>query len=165
MKIIVSNLVDGEHKYVFKENVDFFDIDDVKTNGDIVINVLLNKMYRQLHLKINIEGEFIFPCDRCLDDFSMKLKNEFEAVYKMNKEDFDADESQDDNIFYISPEVNYIDIKDIVRDYILLAIPMRKVPEEKDGICLCCNKKIEDILKVEIKPEVNPVWNKLINKN
>ena len=41
---------------------------------------------------------------------------------------------------------------------------MKKVPEEKDGICLGCNLNIEKILKTENTTEINPVWEKLLNK-
>jgi hypothetical protein len=39
------------------------------------------------------------------------------------------------------------------------------VPEEVEGICSYCKKDIKEILRIEIKQEINPVWNKLLNKN
>jgi hypothetical protein len=42
---------------------------------------------------------------------------------------------------------------------------MKKTPEEKDDICLYCNKKIDDILNIKKEKEVNPVWEKLLANN
>lgn len=165
MKIIIANLADGEHKYEFKEPISFFEVNDIKAKEDISVEATLFKSNLQIHAKVNIKGELVFPCDRCTDDFIFLLNTDFEMVYKYTKDSTELESNDDENIFFVSPVTNNIDLKDIVREYILLALPMRKVPEETDGICTYCKKDIKEILRIENKQEINPVWEKLLNKN
>ena len=165
MKIIVSNLAEGEHKYEFKESEDYLELVDLRTKDGFNVNVTLNKSDMQIHAIVEVSAVLIFPCDRCTDDFEFNLNTEFDVVFKYSKNDVELNSTDNDNIFFISPETNNIDLKNVVRENILVSIPMRHVPEENDGVCSYCKKEINEILKIEIKQELNPVWNKLLNKN
>lgn len=165
MKIIVSNLADGEHTYKFRESAEFLELEAVKTKDGFEIDVRLDKSDMQIHVVVSVKAVLVFPCDRCTDDFDYKLDTEFDVVFKYTKNDEELKSTDNDNIFFIAPETNNIDLKDIVREYILVSLPMRHVPEEENGVCTFCKKNINDILKVETKQEINPVWNKLLNKN
>ncbi len=165
MKIIVSNLAEGEHKYEFKESEVYLELVDLRTKDGFNVNVTLNKSDMQIHAIVEVSAVLIFPCDRCTDDFEFNLNTEFDVVFKYSKNDVELNSTDNDNIFFISPETNNIDLKNVVRENILVSIPMRHVPEENDGVCSYCKKEINEILKIEIKQELNPVWNKLLNKN
>jgi len=165
MKIIVSNLAEGEHKYEFKETVEYLELIDLKAKDGINVYVTLDKSDMQIHAIIKVSSVLIFPCDRCTDDFEFALDTEFDVVFKYSKSDVELKSTDNDNIFFISPETNNIDLKQVVRENILISLPMRHVPEETDGICSFCKKDINEILRIEIKQELNPVWNKLLNKN
>jgi uncharacterized protein len=163
MKIIISNLSDGKHNYDFCEMPDFFDLHDYKTEGGITVNVELLKYGGQMQAKIFFRGDFFFDCDRCTKNIKLEISNTFEVIYKYSKRPEEVD-LKDENLFFITPETNHINLKDIVREYILLSIPMRKVPPEQNGICLECKLNIDEILESEKKNEINPVWEKLLNK-
>ena len=163
MKIIISNLSDGKHDYEFCEMPVFFDLQDCITDGGIKVNVELLKYGGQMQANVSFSGNFFFDCDRCTKNIKMVISNTFEVIYKYTKRQGETD-IKDENLFFISPETNHINLKDIVREYILLSIPMRKVPPEKDGVCTECNMKIDEILAREKKNEINPVWEKLLNK-
>ena len=165
MKINISNLKDGEHIFDFKEAPEVFGIESVKLDSEVDIHVVLYKMVNQFNLKITLSGDAILECDRCLDNYRTKFGNEFELIYKY---DFGNDEDkegtpEDDNFKYISPHTHTIDLTEDVRDYIILGIPMRKVPEEIDGICTVCNRNIDDLLNKKEEDSTNPVWDKLKN--
>jgi uncharacterized metal-binding protein YceD (DUF177 family) len=164
MKIIISNLTDGEYLYEFKEQPDFFGLDDFKTKDGLNIKVNLFISNVQIHAKINLSAECFFPCDRCLEEFDFKLENDFDVVFKFSKDEEELNSSNDENLYFIRPESNTIDLKEVVREYVLLSVPMRKVPEEKDGVCCFCKKNIEEILLKNKTQEISPVWNKLLNK-
>lgn len=165
MKIIVSNLAEGEHKYGFKESVEYLELVDLKAKDGINVYVTLDKSDMQIHAMIKVNAVLIFPCDRCTDDFDYTLDTEFDVVFKYSKNELELKSTDNDNIFFISPETNNIDLKNVVRENILISLPMRHVPEENDGICSFCKKDINEILRIETKQELNPVWNKLLNKN
>lgn len=164
MKIKISNLQDGEHTYDFVVNGKEMELDDVETSGDIFVNVNLYKSGNQFDLKFKVAGKLKFECDRCLDEYAHDFINSFEMVYKFDfTHDFEKEENQSDDIRFLNPNTSFIDIKDDVRDFILLSVPLKHAPEEKDGVCTLCKRKISDVLKIERQEEINPVWEKLLN--
>jgi uncharacterized metal-binding protein YceD (DUF177 family) len=100
-------------------------------------------------------------CSRTVRGLGVRVFHELNC----SRGDEDVDADVDENMFFIGPETNKIDLKEVVREYIVLSVPMRKVPEEKDGVCCFCKKNIEEILRKNKEQEINPVWNKLLNKN
>jgi len=159
LKININNLNDGEHIFDFVISPADLDIDIVDIVSDVKVAANLYKSGSQISVNVTADGKFKFQCDRCLDDYISDFETKFEIIYK-----FDAlgNESDNDDIKFISANIRHIDLRDDVRDYILLSIPMRNVPEEKNGVCLYCNKKIEEILNIKNHESVNPVWEKLI---
>ena len=180
MKINISNLSEGEHHFNFTEEPSAFEIDTLDFASDVNVNIDLFKTVYQIELKVNIKVTLVLVCDRCLDEYRYKVDNDFIVIFKCRYRETHPDgcirkagnvmeedrsvidnKSSDDNLVFISPDTKHIDITNDVRDYILLSVQMRKVPEEKDGVCLYCNRRIEDLLKVYEQDSENPVWGKL----
>jgi len=167
MLINIKGLSDGEHSYSFSEPASGFDLSELNFVSNIDSEVRLYKSHNQMTCNIGINAKISFLCDRCLEDFIYNLKTDFEIVYQyifdnLVKENLENDT---DELKCISHDAGFIDLNNDVRDFILLAIPMKKTPEEIDGVCLFCNKNIEDILNIKREKEVNPVWEKLLSKN
>ena len=164
MKIKISNLQDGEHTYDFVVNGKEMELDDVETMGDIIVKVILYKSGNQFDLKFNVSGKLKFECDRCLDEYAHDFINTFEMVYQFDfTHEFEKEKNISDDIRYLNPNTSFIDIKNDVRDFILLSVPLKHAPEEKDGVCTLCKRNISDVLKIERQEEINPVWEKLLN--
>ncbi len=159
-KINIAHLREGHHEFTFLPDASEFDLENVDCR-DLKVEVKVEKTGSQLMLDGQIRGIFITPCDRCLETFELRFDAPFRVVYKY---DFTGllKESDDDNIRFVSPKTVSIDISEFVRDYILLSVPMKAVPDEIDGVCKVCNRNIEDFLNPGIEPEINPVWEKLI---
>lgn len=168
MKIQISNLTEGEHSYIFNEKPEELGLDDLINQYEfslITINVRLNKISNRYY----INADFCFflkaPCDRCLDNIEMKIENNFYAIFEHSNIKTIIDE---DDIIALSKDSSFIDLTKIVHDNVLLAVPMKKVPEEKDGVCIKCNKSIKNLYKRTESEKINPVWENLIkitNKN
>lgn len=180
MKINISNLSEGEHYFTFTEEASVFDIETQDFASDVNVYVDLFKTANQIELKIHYKVTLVLICDRCLDEYNFKVDDKFVLIYKYGFREFPSDSSSiksslyndeekcapngkfsDDNLKFITPKTKHIDITEDVRDYILLSVPMRKVPEERDGVCLYCNRRVEDLLKVYESDSDNPVWEKL----
>jgi len=161
LKININILQDGEHNFDFILTPKKLDIDAVEIITDVSVEVNLYKAGNQFDLNIKLKGKFKLLCDRCIEDYIHDFANSFEVIYKY---DFNKDEiaNEDDDIKFISPKTNFIDLIKDVRDYIMLSIPMKHVPGEKDGICTYCNKDTSGILNIERQKEISPVWEKLI---
>ncbi|MBV6477763.1 MAG: hypothetical protein HGGPFJEG_00507 [Ignavibacteria bacterium] len=163
MKIKISNLQDGEHNYDFIVEGGEIDLDDVELFGDISVKVNLYKSGNQFDLKINVSGRMKFECDRCLDEYGYDFANSYEMIYKFDfTHEMVGDENESDDIRYLNPNTAFIDLKNDVRDFILLSVPLKHAPEEKDGVCTLCKRNIADILKIDKEEEINPVWEQLL---
>lgn len=163
MKIKITNLQDGEHIYDFAVDGGEMDLDDIETSGDIYVKVNLYKSGNQFDLKINVRGKLKFECDRCLDEYPYDFNNTYEIVYKFDfTHELEKAEIDSDDIRYLNPNAAFIDIKNDVREFIILSVPLKHAPEEKDGVCKLCNRKISDILMIERPEEMNPVWEQLL---
>lgn len=164
-KINIHNLKEGEQKYEFTAKFEDFDLGDVEFSipGELKIDIILYKIDNQISIKAFLKGKFEYECDRCLEKYIEDFNTEFEIVYKYEFRDKLAGiDDHDDDIKFIPPNTVYIDLKEDLRDFIMLSVPLRKVPEEKDGKCLFCKRDISEILNIPVKEEVNPVWEKLI---
>ncbi len=165
MKIIISNLAEGEHLYNFVQSAEELGFEDYTFKDKIKINIKLFKGNRQIILDVCFDYSVVFPCDRGLDDFDMNLKGNFNLLYEYAPLTGVKASDAEDNLFLISPEANSIDLTEVFREYFIISIPMKRMPEEKDGVCVYCKRRSEEILRGCESNEINPVWNKLINKN
>lgn len=162
MEINISNLKDGEHKFDFTEKGSEFDIEELDGSKEVKVDVVLYKVANQFNLDINVKSEFVFQCDRCLEDYETARSNSFSMIYKYEFNDEESnDDIKEDNLKFISPNTHTINIKEDVRDYLVLSIPMKKAPEEKDGVCSYCGKNINEIFNLNKEDSTNPVWDQL----
>jgi len=82
-------------------------------------------------------------CDRCLDPAPSSLESDFELFYRPIAEGYgeeevklDADEAQMG--FY---EGDGVELNDVLREYVLLALPMQRLCSEScKGICPVCGQ-------------------------
>ncbi len=163
-KINIHNLKEGEHEYdlsVSSKDFDFKD-EEVELIGDINVNAELYKVEHQFSIKAELNGKFKFICGRCLEDYIYDFSNSFNIIYKYDFKEKDDRDIEDDNIKFIPPTTKQIDLKEDIRDYILLSIPMKKAPSETDEVCSYCNKDTKEMLQITRDEDINPVWEKLI---
>jgi uncharacterized protein len=81
-------------------------------------------------------------CDRCLEPAEFPVDSSFDLFYRPEVETDDAEvsinEGESEIAFY---EGGGIELKDILREYILLAMPMQRVcREDCQGICPICGQ-------------------------
>ncbi len=146
MKIKISGLRDGDYFYNFKANFIDVDIGEFNLIDNFDVDVKLSKRASNIILDIFVRGIILLECDRCLDSFQYKFSNSFELLYKLNDNYYLLNkDNKEPDVFYIDKNSFEIDITESVRDYILLSIPMKRVPEEKDGICLFCHRRIDSL--------------------
>ncbi|MBK8553914.1 MAG: DUF177 domain-containing protein [Ignavibacteria bacterium] len=165
-RINIHNLKEGEHIYKFEASSQDFDFNETEVGltEKVFITAVLYKAGNQISVKLELNGKFKFPCDRCLDDYVYDFSTAFPIIYKYEFKSAPADEIHDDDIKFIPPNTVFIDLKEDIRDFILLSIPMKKAPEDIDGICSFCKKDISKEFTVKQQEEINPVWEKLIKQ-
>lgn len=141
MKIKISNLSDGTHFFRFSEPVKSIGLESPFV-GNVEVEVELKKAHNQLILDSSVLINSEFECDRCMSSFNKQLRSDYELVYLIGVEPV---ESESDNIVYISSETDVIDISNDVRDFAILAVPMKKLcSEDCKGLCSVCGKNLNE---------------------
>ena len=166
MKINISNLSEGLHEYDFEETPSSIELDE-RFSKPVIVRVEMEKRRRQLFLTAHVKTSGRFVCDRCLEDFDRDLELDYRMtyVYEMN----DAEELDQDEVTVIHASTNEIDIAEHVRDYVLLAVPMKLLcRDDCAGLCRKCGKNLNHGPCGCPADDVDPRWEKLkqiMNKN
>ena len=113
-----------------------------QSKGNIKVLLDLFKTTNQLDIKANIRGLLQLECDRCLDLYEKPLEQNLELVYVLKSP---REESVNDDYYRTyDPNMRTIDITNDIKEMIVLAVPMKRVPFEKeDGSCSWCGKTRE----------------------
>ncbi len=156
--IPVSGLALGQHAYQFEINDDFFagmDYSEVQ-QGKVSVKLDIDRQETMLTLHFDIEGCVRVACDRCADEFDLPIESSQEFFLKLGTEN--AEES--DDVAVVSAETSEYDIRPLVYEYIILAIPMHRVHPEGQ-----CNPAVIEMLNREEAPAeeeeadtVDPRW-------
>ena len=162
MKINIHNLRETETDFDFKFSKEDLDIGNINFNSDIKVYAKVIKTGSQVDIKIKLQGKYEYECDRCLEMKEGIIDNNFELIYKLDLRNSEIDFDTDDDIKFIPPNTQTINIKEDIRDFVIISIPMKNAPDEINGKCSGCNKSTEEILMLNKEKEINPVWDKLL---
>ena len=156
MKINISNLSDGVHEYQFDELPFSIKLDE-RFSETVYVRVELEKRRRQLFLTGHVKTAGSFPCDRCLDSFSKEIEFDYRMAYVYNEND--AGEVDRGEITVIQTSTNEIEIDEDVRQYLLLAIPLKLLcKDDCAGLCATCGKNMNRETCNCEKDEIDPRW-------
>ncbi len=154
----------GIHEFEFEVQDKFFkSIEDSEVQkADLKVKAILTKQNNLLQLEIEINGTVGIECDRCLKDFDYPIDSAEKLVVKFG----DPKESNDE-ILVIKEGESEFDVAHYIYEYIILAIPVRKVPCELDADEFICDEvtleklnSISSDSKKEDEP-INPMWEQL----
>ncbi|HCY76443.1 MAG TPA: hypothetical protein DHV28_11020 [Ignavibacteriales bacterium] len=160
MIIKISNLSEGDHEFVFEDKVGLLELDN-PFYGKFKSSVLLNKLHDQLILSVKSKFKVKYECDRCGTDFKTTLLSDYKMIYLMNET---PEETDSINVSYLSRDADKINISTDVREFALLAIPMKKLcTEDCKGLCPTCGKDLNREQCNCINAEIDPRWKPLLN--
>lgn len=139
MKISIANLSEGIH--TFHLNAEPIDLGLGENFTDpVFVDVTLDKTGKQVFLKAKVSTSARFLCDRCVDEFRQDLRALYQMVYLYDESD--AVKFEREEVCLITQGATLIDITDDVRQYLLLALPLKLLcDEECGGLCPHCGKK------------------------
>jgi uncharacterized protein len=161
MKIKISNLANGKYDYLFEGEISKIDIGE-PYKGEFRTEVVLSKFDNQIILdsKTNINAEL--TCDRCNTIYNSVITSNYRMVYLLQKIDVE-EEGDSGEIKFIHPDTDKIDIKNDVRDYAVLAVPMKRLcKEDCKGLCYKCGKNLNEGPCNCEKKEIDPRWEPLL---
>ena len=86
---------------------------------------------------VDCSGEVDLECTRCLETFHTVLNSHFEELFYFHylRENEEAEQ--------FLPESGYMDLQDLVREYLVMEIPYAPVcKEDCKGLCPICGKNL-----------------------
>ena len=160
IKIKVSSLSNGRYDFDFEGNVSDLDIPEPYT-GKFNSNIVLDKFEDQIILNAETGISANLICDRCAREFQSIIKSHFKLVYLFRIASSD-DETDREEVIYLHPENDKIELDKDVRDYAILAIPMKNLcSADCKGLCTRCGKNLNDGPCNCTEITVNPIWEPL----
>ena len=159
LKIKISGLDNGTYTYDFEGDISDLNLEEPFCDRYIT-KVVLNKFDDQMILEASTISNAEFICDRCLIAYKRNVESSYKMVYLFMNE---AEASQKTDITYLLRNTVYTDITTDVRDYLMLAIPMKKLcKEDCKGLCYKCGT---DLNKGDCECKENEIddrWSKLL---
>jgi uncharacterized metal-binding protein YceD (DUF177 family) len=141
-------------------------------NGEVQINVQLEKRSAFLKLHIHLAGWLELVCDRCLENYKQDINLDTELFVKYGQE---VDFEEGDNVIWVLPEEHVIDLAQVFYEYIALSIPLKQVHPNPSGNNSCNTEMLEKLNHHQFREEdnidetdIDPRWaalKKLKNNN
>jgi uncharacterized metal-binding protein YceD (DUF177 family) len=127
-----------------------------------VVKLRFDRQQSFFRLHFDISGSVIVPCDRCGDDFTLALWDEFDLLVKLTgDEDDEAETDEEADVAFISRSETVIDISGWLYEFVMLSVPLHKVHPDKG-----CNpealKLLNQLSAAEDAPE-HDIWKGLKN--
>ena len=162
-EIAWQGLKPGPHTYVYDIDDRFMqerEGDESFKNWNARITMKFDKHESFFMLHFDIDGNVTVPCDRCGDEFKLRLWDEFDLVIKLTGEDSEKIEDEDDVIFIPRSET-VIDISKWLYEFLMLSVPLQHIhPDDEKGVSQCNPDALDLLDKLSELPEttVNPLW-------
>jgi len=137
-------------------------------SGRINVIAFVQKRYDGITIDIQLNGDVMVICDRCLDAFSYKVETNDRLFVKYGQ----ANEELDDNVVIVTLDENQIDLSHFLFEYLVLSLPVTKAhPENEDGSSDCNVEMMERLSRHIVSEETENIdsrWDdlkKLFDKN
>ncbi len=103
---------------------------------------LLNHALGEIRIQGKLNVSVSATCDRCLEGASFPIENQFDLVYMPAGESEGGEDEIDQGAIEVGfYEGNGLELNDVFREVVLLALPMRLVCSETcKGICPVCGR-------------------------
>jgi uncharacterized protein len=165
IKIKASNLANGRYDYDFEGKASDLEIYEPYI-GNFKTNVVLTKFDNQIILDSETGITASLICDRCAKEFHSVIKSHYRMIYLFRT---NYNDSEKEDIVYLHPDKDKIDLDKDVRDYAILAVPMKKLcSDDCKGLCPKCGKNLNEGSCNCSEKIIDPRWElieKLKSKN
>lgn len=130
-----------------------FDLPAMNIGSDLNLQGLTGKVEltrtpKGILIQANFSTSIIAECVRCLDEYEQPLKTDFSELYA-----FHANSVTDSGL--IVPEDGNIDLLPLLREYLLIEVPIKTVcREDCKGLCTVCGENLNHQI-CEHQAEIN----------
>ena len=163
-EIAWQGLKPGPHTYVYDIDDRFMQEREAETsfsNWSTRITLTFDKHENFFMCHFDVDGHVTVPCDRCGDEFKLRLWDEFDLVIKLIGEEDSTIEDEVDVVFIPRSET-VIDISNWLYEFILLSVPLQHIhPDQEDGSSGCNPQALnllEKLSETGHDVDANPLW-------
>jgi uncharacterized protein len=162
--VAFNGLDNADYDFDFKVKDEFFtcfENSEIK-GGELDVKLILTKKPHSLELNISIKGKVKIICDRCLEEFTEKIKFSDSIPVEFGEvTNFDTDE----DFVILSKSENEINISQFIYEFAHFALPFTRTHHnDKSGKSGCNPEMLAIIEKLRPKNEdveADPRWAKL----
>lgn len=162
--INIYGLQERIHEYSFEGNEAFFSEfeQDIIEGGRFIARIVLEKTSTFIKLDIDLTSHLRLICDRSLEEFEEEFYSKEKHIFKFGA----ISEEMSDEIEVIPFGTAKINIAQLLFEYILLQVPVKKLhprfrdEEEAEGIMVYTDPSFQEEEKEE---KLDPRWASLIN--
>jgi uncharacterized protein len=156
MLVKINNLKEGTHHYNLDEPIESIGLEEPFFDK-VNISLNLQKLHNQIVLETELHLNARFECDRCISDFNTTLESRYHTVYLFGNHPEEDNESI--NVTYLRADASEIVLDNDIRDYALLAVPMKKLCKDNcKGLCPECGKNLNEGSCDCKDREIDPKW-------
>ncbi len=165
-RIAFVGLKPGKHIFQYEIDRSFFDLFEASPvkDGVLKVELELDKKNGFFMLDFRIDGTIKSVCDRCSEDFDLELMDDHSVIIKMEAIEHHTDVQED--VIFISPADTHLEVHQLIYEFILLSIPMKKAHPLSENGEPTCGDMIQSYFSTdeevsEAEEEVDPRWKAL----
>jgi uncharacterized protein len=127
---------------------------------DLEVNAQFTVIGDEYLVKAEVKGEGIFSCDRCGESISRSIQGVVQTLYTFDR--FKYGEANSDDVHLLSGSEQEIDIRQDVRDALILAVPTKILCQKEClGLCPRCGANLNKKKCKCSNKETDPRWDAL----
>lgn len=148
MNIVVAKISEDAGlslEYVYPEGEPALASEEPRLIGRCMLNVHATRAGDEVELIGTVNAAVGFECDRCLKPLSIPIEQSFDLFYVPPLKAGDEKELGTDDLSTGFYQGETLDLDDVVREQVELALPMARLcSEECQGLCAHCGANLND---------------------
>ena len=148
MNVAVAKISEDEGltlQYVYPEGEPVLAGEDASLIGHCEFNLQATRAGDEVELIGSVNAVVRFECDRCLKPLSVPIEQSFDLLYVPPLKAVDEKELGADDLLIGFYQGGTIDLDDVVREQVELALPMTRLcAEECQGLCPDCGANLNE---------------------
>jgi uncharacterized metal-binding protein YceD (DUF177 family) len=162
-EIAWQGLRNGVSEYTFSISDDFMRTrgagEEFKDwNAEVLLKFDKHESFFMLHF--DISGRVTLPCDRCGDEFTLQLWDEFNLLVKLKGDSADeVTEDEESDVAFIPRSETVLDISPWIYEFVFLSVPLQRVHPDDAAGNPTCNPQALSLLNKLSEPDEAPEHN------
>lgn len=124
--IDIIKLKEGKYTFSFEVKDEFFkfyEADDWVNGSDLTANVTVIKTASLMEAFFDVVGTIRLTCDRSLEEFDHPMQVAEKVIYKYGA----VEQEISEEVYMITKDTQSINVAQLIYEFILLAIPAKKI--------------------------------------